>query len=692
MTVSSIQNPKSKTRNALWWMVGILLLAAAFRFLAVDSAPPGWRDDELIEFNMDRRIADGWRPLFITEAEGHEPVYHYLHAGTITLFGDNIVGYKWLPFACGLLTIALTYALAKKMFGENPPGSASRVAAKQSFLATGEIASSRPSTPLRSALDVLRNDRGVKVALLAAALMAVSFWPVMYSRFGVRHIGVLPWMLTAMYLLYPAAPTPALPRFSGVGARGVARVVLAGLCLAAAIMTYFAGRAVPLILIGFLIYLAVFNRLVLRQVWWRYLLALGLAALIVLPMFVEIASTPGGEKRTEVVGGPLIELRKGNVQPAIETTLGTLGMFTFAGDPEWLYNVENRPVFDWITGLFFYLGVIICLLRLKRIESGLALVWLIVGLAPAFVSIPAASFSHTIAALPVVYMLAALGVVELVDKIVSRQGNKRLALSAYLLAFLLVVGLGAWLTIRDYFGTWANEYIVRFQYHAPTREVARWLDQHPEITDVAIGTNLNELTLDPLALRLDMPHDIPVSWFNAESAVARSVSGPTVFTALQAPGVEVRSILSRTAQLQTQAPEVEVYTVDGSAPVSSTDRMALADVQAPPATVKPGQLLTWQTHWLIASDVSQPRLKMFLHLLNDKGEVVLGDDREDLNFATLSDGSSFWQISRLTLPGDLPPGQYPIEVGWYNPVTGERFTRADGSDRYPLSPLEVTAP
>ncbi len=66
---------------------------------------------------MDRRIADGWRPLFITEAEGHEPVYHYLHAATIVLFGDNIVGYKWLPMAFGLLTIALTYALARKMFG-----------------------------------------------------------------------------------------------------------------------------------------------------------------------------------------------------------------------------------------------------------------------------------------------------------------------------------------------------------------------------------------------------------------------------------------------------------------------------------------------------------------------------------------------------------------------------------------------
>src|SRR5512136_2088478 len=212
------------TRHAtrsLWIMVAILLLAAAFRFLVVDSAPPGWRDDELIEFNMDRRIADGWRPLFIAEAEGHEPVYHYLHAGTLALFGDNIIGYKWLPMAGGLLTIALTYALARKMFG-------------------------------------------VKAALLAAALLAVSFWPVMYSRFGVRHIGVLPWMLGAFCLLYTG---PSRERRGNVGAGAWARAIFAGVCLAAALLTYFAGRAVPLILIGFLMYLLIFKRAVLRQVW-----------------------------------------------------------------------------------------------------------------------------------------------------------------------------------------------------------------------------------------------------------------------------------------------------------------------------------------------------------------------------------------------------------------------------------------
>ena len=297
------------------------------------------------------------------------------------LFGDNIIGYKWLPLASGLLTVALSYALARKMFG-------------------------------------------VRAALLTAALLAVSFWPVMYSRFGIRHIGVLPWMLGAFYLLYPA---PSLEQRERAGIRWV-RVVAAGLCLGAALLTYFAGRAVPLILLGFLLYLLIFNRAVLRRTWWHYLLAIGIAALIALPMFIEIARTPGSEKRTEVVGGPLIELRRGNLQPAGETTLGTLGMFTFAGDPEWLYNVEHRPVFDWITGLFFYFGALVCLIRLKRVESGFALTWLLVGIAPAFVSVPAASFSHTMAALPVVYMLTAFGVIEtgaLIGKWIERRRDGR---------------------------------------------------------------------------------------------------------------------------------------------------------------------------------------------------------------------------------------------------------------------------
>ncbi len=648
-------------RTSLWFMVIILLLAAAFRFLAIDAAPPGWRDDELIEFNMDRRIADGWRPLFIAEAEGHEPVYHYLHAGTILLLGDNLIGYKWLPFAFGLLTVSLTYALAHKMF-----------------------------------------DR--RVALLASALMAVSFWPIMYARFGVRHIGTLPWMLAAFYLLYPHRSTAEYTERTETN-QGKLRVLhglrglLAGICLAAALMTYFAGRALPIIVIVFLIYLVLLQRSIFKRVWWRYGLAIATAVLIALPMFIEIARTPGAEKRTEVVGGPLIELSHGNVRPAIDTTLGTLGMFTFAGDPESLYNVSGRPVFDWISGVFFYLGVLLCFIRLKRIESGFVLAWLFVGIAPAFVSLPAGSFSHTLAAQPVIYMLAAFGIVAIVDKYASRQGNNRIVLSTCLLVSSAVIGLNAYLTIRDYFGTWAHNEFVRFQYHAPTRDIAEWLDQHPEISDVAIGTHPNELTLDPLALKLDLRRkDVRARWFNPDSAVVFPQDGIVLISAMQPMNVNpapAGCILNRMNSNRTSGFEFYRFGCLDALPYPEAafgGAIDLTDVwMTRDETAHPGEQITRTFRWRITHLAPDPNLKLFVHLLDDRNQVVLANDRYDVNVATLMVGDEFVQPIVFDLSADLKPGQYRAEIGWYNPDSGERLKLADGSDRFLLAPIEVTA-
>jgi hypothetical protein len=475
-------------------------------------------------------------------------------------------------------------------------------------------------------------------------------------------------------------------------------------------MTYFAGRALPIILIGFLIYLALFQRAIFKHAWWRYLVAFVIAVLIALPMFIEIARTPGAEKRTEVVGGPLIELRNGNIKPAIETTIGTLGMFTFAGDPESLYNISGRPVFDWITGLFFYVGVVLCIIRLKRVESGFALTWLLIGIGPAFVSLPAASFSHTLAAQPVVYMLTAYGVIGvafLIGKLIERGKDRAIERISPLLILsialsVILVAIGGWLTIRDYFGVWAHDEFVRFQYHGPTRDIAKWLDQHPEITDVAIGTHPNELVLDPLALRLDLTReDVNARWFNAESSLVLSGMHPVVLSAMQSPGEEVQSILSTMGWLENKQATFEVYStmpLFGALypPGGAFDhgRLVFLGGGAQPLAhqARPGQLMKWGVTWRIQESLSSLRLKLFLHVLNDKGEVIAGDDREDVNFATLKAGDDFWQFGQLILPNNVPPGQYQVEIGWYNPETGERLKRDDGSDRFLLDPIEVIAP
>ncbi|HLF26052.1 MAG TPA: glycosyltransferase family 39 protein [Anaerolineae bacterium] len=652
----------------------ILLLAAAFRFAALDTAPPGWRDDELIEFDMDQRIVQGWRPLFIAEAEGHEPFYHYLHAGTISLFGANSVGYKWLPFACGVLSVALTYALARRMFGG-------------------------------------------RVALWAAALLAVSFWPIMYARFGLRHIGIAPLMLGAFYLLYPSPQPPLAERERG---RGEGWILLAGLLLAAALLTYFAGRALPLILLGFLVYLLVFNRAVLRRIWLGVVGASVIGALLALPMFIEIGNTPGAEKRTEVVGGPLLAALRGDFQPALDTTLGTLGMFTFAGDPESLYNIPNRPIFDWLTGSFFYLGVLLCFARLKRVESGFALAWLLVGIAPAFVSVPPASFSHTIAAMPVVYILAGLGLVEVTAWLMGRytspgetgklvagkqvESKPMYLLPVYLLpVYLSILLLNSFLTTRDYFGAWASDPFVRFQYHAPTRDIARWLDQNPQVTDVAIGTHPNLLWLDPLALDLDLVRaDVRARWFNPEAALVFLPSGKRIFSPMQLPGPEVSELNDSTSNAESisranGAATFEVYDA-GDADERIQPRAAFAQTigliqsLADRNPARPGASILFHSTWQIVRPYPAARLKAFIHILDADGQLIAGDDRLDVNVSTLLPGDLFVQFSRVTLPPDLPPGEYAVEIGLYHSDTGERLRLPDQADRILLDPIEVTAP
>jgi hypothetical protein len=82
-------------------------------------------------------------------------------------------------------------------------------------------------------------------------------------------------------------------------------------------------------------------------------------------------------------------------------------MFHATGDPEWLYNIAGRPLFNLPGALLFALGVGIALWRWRQPRAALLFLWLALGLAPACVSIPAASLSHTIAAQPAVYLLVA---------------------------------------------------------------------------------------------------------------------------------------------------------------------------------------------------------------------------------------------------------------------------------------------
>jgi len=105
--------------------------------------------------------------------------------------------------------------------------------------------------------------------------------------------------------------------------------------------------------------------------------------------------------------------------------------------------------------------------------------------------------------------------------------------------------------------------------------------------------------------------------------------------------------------------------------------------------------LTWEA-------LSRPEAAyiVFLHLLNGNGEWQAGDDRRPQSgqFNTLGwlPGALIPDTHYLTLPDDLPPGEYDIFVGLYRPDTGERLPAqaVDGTavpdGAYPLGRIEVS--
>jgi len=621
----------------------VLLLAALMRFPALDRVPPGWRDDELIEIGMDMRIQQGWRPLYIREAEGHEPLYHYLHAFTLTLFGHNTYGYRWLPAACGTLSTALLVMLVRRLFGFD-------------------------------------------IAALTGALYGVGMWPVFYSRFGVRHIGVMPFVLLALYGL---TQTSCVAQGAGHRLAILRWGMLVGAAMGLGLYVYYAAWTLPVLVVALGVYLFMLDRPRFRQAWLALALALIVAAVIFAPLGLELTRGPK-VTRIEVTGAPLWALLEGDVWPVIRTTIGTLGMFTFSGDPEWLYNVSGLPVFDWIAGSLFYIGLIVCVLRWRDGRFGLALVWLVVGIAPAFISIPPGSFSHTIAAQGVVYLMPAIGAVEIAN-IKSRVS----ALKGRLLnlMFILLVFWVALYTLRFYFRCWPIEGMVRFMYHADTHDLARWLDAQAEGGDLAISTTSNELMLEGLALSFDLKRkDIVPRFFDAEWALVFPRGGGQRIALLSYPP-QVNPLLGPLFEAQLIAEHrnpatgqiiFRVYrdvAAPGSRGSTSADAPRVGNLTLMSYTIPilpprggEGWLLTI---WRVDGPLADP-LKLFVHLLDASSRLVGHGDRLNVLASSLRPGDVFAQLNPLLRPADADCAPCRIELGLYNPATNERLPASTG--------------
>jgi hypothetical protein len=108
---------------------------------------------------------------------------------------------------------------------------------------------------------------------------------------------------------------------------------------------------------------------------------------------------------------------------------------------------------------------------------------------------------------------------------------------------------------------------------------------------------------------------------------------------------------------------------------------------------RPGTRVPITFYWETLAAPGQ-NLTLFIHLVDSATQAQVAGFDSPPNFPTL-----FWQAGyrladsrRLALPADLPPGDYQLRIGWYNPETLTRLPLADGSGDAILAPTLTVKP
>jgi len=669
-------------------LVVILLIAAFFRLYRLEAAPPGLQHDEVFHGHDASVVLQGAHLIYFESNAGNEPLFVYLVAGTIALFGANYLGIRLAAVLCGLATVIFTYLLARKAFG-------------------------------------------YRVALLTSAGLAVSFWPVFMSRVGLRAASLPPMAATAAYFLWAGLKQPMTSR------RWWVHFALAGVFLGGTLYTYPAGRMIPLIVLLFVLYLALFHRPLLREQWKGILLSCALAALVVIPIGSYVWAHPRADVRLQQLGQPLALLAQGDPSQAIRFTLDTLKMFTFRGDPIWRYNLAGRPVFEPVSGVLFYLGLALALFRWRRPRYAFLLLWLPIALLPSMITDSAPSFLRASGALPVVYVFPALAIEATWCWLEGRFGQR--ALYSLVVALLLLLAGNAWWTYRDYFTIWAQQPEVRFVYQTDLTEAARYLDES-DITDTVCLSSSSPHDLDPFIFDFTLRKKRKIKWYDGPYGLVfpdggeqalyifpastplhpglkeeffqnahlveerRFADGELAFSAYEMEAREVLQAKIEALQNSSSAvwsPEVQFLPGDPQGlrhpiafPVDFNHQLEFLGYELDSDTLTPGEWVQLTTYWRVLQDVAEPLpLAIFVHLLDSQSTVWGGKDTLSVATAGWEAGDIFVQVHHFPLPSDIPAGQYQVEIGVYSRADMQRFAVFEEgqpvADRLLLEPISV---
>lgn len=361
MYVTLAQRSCTKLLSSRWhrWLLllAILLLALFLRVYRLDALPPGLHYDEAFNGMMARNVLRGVnRPIFFTGNFGEEPLHMYAEALLFAGVGESPWTMRLSVVFFGVLCVAGVYASARAWF---------------------------PAQPL---------------AALAGALVACFlYWAVNFSRIAIET--------NALAMMVPLSAASLGFAYRRMTWRWI---MIAGVLLGGTLYTYLAARVwFPAVGLWFL-YLAVWHRKTVVENLTRWL-ALALIAIAVMTPLVLF-----------FLANPLAFAGRSGQVLSPETLLPNLvktGLMFFAdGDLDPRDNLPGRPALDLILAVFFLIGLVLSLRRVRQPPYAFLLIWLGVMTLPSALTEFAPNFRRALGAMPATVILCSLGIDWLVHQ------------------------------------------------------------------------------------------------------------------------------------------------------------------------------------------------------------------------------------------------------------------------------------
>ena len=415
------------THRHLLILLSILLLASFLRLWQLGALPLGLLSSEASLSLQAQDLAS--YPVEISLS-----LFVYAQALAVNILEPSALTVRVVTAAVSILTVITTYMAAKVWLGE-------------------------------------------RTALLAAFFMAVSTWALHLGRIA-EPINWWLWLL----------PLHAWLWHRSLATDRSVWYVFTGISLGLLVYTPVPVWVVVVAVIAVWVYFLRLHRLQLQRHVQQLLIVVSSAALTLTPALLYLLITGDmGFLQSEVAVVEQLSKLWQDPAAAANAAVATLGMFHFQGSLDPAYNVPGQPQLDLGTGVFMVLGGLVVVRRWKQPVYGTLLV--VAGALIASILLISVTAPDPVSAaltLPVVVLLAAIGVHELIRRwlgVFPRNIVARWFGAVFIAVTLAMVALYSW---QHYFVAWANTPEAIATYDEAAVVVAEHIERQPEHAVIVI--------------------------------------------------------------------------------------------------------------------------------------------------------------------------------------------------------------